>query len=510
MLTAGSTFAGYRIVRLLGSGGMGEVYLAEHPRLPRRDALKVLPATVSADPGFRERFNREADLAASLWHPHIVGVHDRGEYDGQLWIAMDHVAGSDADRRLRHCPGGMPREQVVEIVAAVAQALDYAHQRGLLHRDVKPANILLTEPGESSARIILADFGIGLRVDEVSGLTATNMAVGTLRYAAPEQLRGEPLDGRADQYALAATAYHLLTGKPPVHPDPAGLDAALARALAEDPAERYDSCVEFAAALRMDSPALRRELVPVSASTERRRQFTKGWMLSAVAFTGLYLIANTHSEAPSPSAAAPMTSTTTVTTSVTTTASSPVPTTTKPPATTSASTPAAAAPLLDTACSHAQATTTTTSTSGIPLRCISGVSGYSWQRDTGNHPAQVDPAIIGQAGWVDCVARHPRADCVAAAAEIAGSPNTVGPVYPAGIYAIPSVMPYGSYAAEVGPGGSCSYTILSRAGEVIDAGSRLIAVGKPTVEIDPRAQDGTFVSFGCTPWTQINPLPTNW
>lgn len=216
MLTAGSTFADYRIIRLLGSGGMGEVYLAEHPRLPRRDALKVLPANLSADPEFRERFNREADLAASLWHPQIVGVHDRGEFNGQLWIAMDYVEGSGAAEWLKCCPGGLPRAQVAEIVLAVAQALDYAHERGLLHRDVKPANILLSEPGESGGRILLADFGIGLRVDEVSGLTATNMAIGTLRYAAPEQLRGEAIDGRADQYALAATAYHLLTGTPPV------------------------------------------------------------------------------------------------------------------------------------------------------------------------------------------------------------------------------------------------------------------------------------------------------
>src|SRR5690625_387886 len=276
---------------------MGEVYLAEHPRLPRCDALKVLPAQVSADPGFRERFNREADLAASLWHPHVVGVHDRGEYDGRLWIAMDYVDGCDAAALLGRHPDGLPREQAVEIITAVAQALDYAHARGLLHRDVKPANILLTEPGDTGGRIMLADFGIGLRLNEVSGLTETNMAVGTLRYAAPEQLRGEPIDHRADQYALAATAYHLLTGKPPVHPD--GLDAALARALATDPARRYPSCSEFAAALRADAPT------PALTATERRRQFSKGWALSAAVFAALHIFGDSDPQPSAPAAVAP-------------------------------------------------------------------------------------------------------------------------------------------------------------------------------------------------------------
>lgn len=504
MLTAGSTVAGYRILRQLGCGGMGEVYLAEHPRLPRCDALKVLPARVSADPNFRERFNREADLAASLWHPHIVGVHDRGEYDGQLWIAMDYVDGSDAAALLGRHPAGLPRERAVGIVTAVAQALDYAHASGLLHRDVKPANILLSEPGDAGERILLADFGIGLRVDEVSGLTATNMAVGTLRYAAPEQLRGESIDHRADQYALAATAYHLLTGKPPVHPDPAGLDPALARALAADPAKRFASCAEFAAALRADA----RQSPPAAAAPKPRRRFRKGWGLSAAALTVLYVIGSTEdTEPPAPAVAAPVTSTTTVTASVTTTpVTTAAPSPPAPPAPTP--TPAAAAPLLDTACTHAQANTITTSTSGLALRCISGITGYSWQPDTGR--PQVDPAIVGQAGWLNCLDRHPFADCVAAAAQLAGSPNLTGPVFPPGVYDIPADMPYGSYAAEVGPGGSCSYTVLSRTGAVIDTGSRLIAVGKPTVEIDPRAERGTFVSVGCTPWAQTRPLPPDW
>lgn len=509
MLTAGSTFAGYRIVRQLGSGGMGEVYLAEHPRLPRRDALKVLPGQVSADPNFRERFNREADLAASLWHPHVVGVHDTGEYHGQLWIAMDHVDGSDAEALLQRHPGGLPREQALEIVAAVAQALDYAHQRGLLHRDVKPANILLTKPDESSARIILADFGIGLRVDEVSGLTATNMAVGTLRYAAPEQLRGEAIDHRADQYALAATAYHLLTGNPPVHPDPAGLEAPLARALAANPAERYSSCAEFAAALQTETaePAPRRLWL-----RRPNRRPSKGWGISAAVFLALYLLGNTsHPQPPAPAAAPATPTTTTSTTTVTAPPPPPVvapPTTTTPPPSAPATTAARAAPLLDSMCSHAQLNTTATSTSGTMLRCVSGLAGYSWQADTGG--TQVDSAIVGQGGWAGCLARFPRADCVAAAAQIAGSPERTGPVFPPGTYTIPTHMPYGTYSAGLGPGGSCSYTLFDRHGQVVDTGSRLITLGTPTVEIDPRAENGMFISFGCTPWVRTKPLPGDW
>jgi serine/threonine-protein kinase len=272
-LADGATFAGYTIVRLLGSGGMGEVYLVQHPRLPRRDALKVLPASVSADSEYRERFNREADIAATLWHPHIVGVHDRGEFDGQIWISMDYVEGTDAARLLRErYRDGMPTAEVAEIIAAVADALDYAHQRNLLHRDVKPANILLAHPDSGDKRILLADFGIARWANEISGLTATNMTVGTVSYAAPEQLMGERLDGRADQYALAATAFHLLTGSPPFEnsnpavvisqhlsapppaigarrPELSALDPVLARALAKDPNDRFERCADFARAL---------------------------------------------------------------------------------------------------------------------------------------------------------------------------------------------------------------------------------------------------------------------
>lgn len=270
-LAAGANFAGYTIVRLLGTGGMGQVYLARHPRLPREDALKILNASITADPAYRQRFEREADLVAGLWHPHIVGVHDRGETDGQLWITMDYVDGTDAGELLKSHPGGLPPELVLEIVGAVAEALDYAHDRHLLHRDVKPSNILIAESSDQR-RILLADFGIARRDDDNDGLTATNMTVGTVAYAAPEQLMGRALDGRADQYALAATAFHLLTGTPPFHdpnqavviskhltaappkvgdrqPGLAHLDPALSRAMSKDPADRFARCVDFARAL---------------------------------------------------------------------------------------------------------------------------------------------------------------------------------------------------------------------------------------------------------------------
>ncbi|WP_323182798.1 serine/threonine-protein kinase [Aldersonia sp. NBC_00410] len=270
-LSDGDTFAGFRIIRLLGAGGMGEVYLAQHPRLPRRDALKLLPREWSADPDYRSRFAREADLASTLWHPHIVGVHDRGEHEGQLWISMDFVDGVDAGHLLAdRYPAGMPLDEVATIVTAVASALDYAHKQGLLHRDIKPANIMLTHvDDDGDKRVLLTDFGIARNVDDISGLTTTNMTVGTVAYAAPEQLMGEDIDGRADQYALACTAYHLLAGEqlfphsnPAVvisrhlnaapsplsdaRPDLAALDPVFAVALAKNPEDRYARCQGFA------------------------------------------------------------------------------------------------------------------------------------------------------------------------------------------------------------------------------------------------------------------------
>jgi serine/threonine protein kinase len=286
-LEAGQMFAGYTIRRVLGSGGMGQVYLAAHPRLPREDALKVLPKDVTADPQYRERFEREAETAAGLSHPHIVGIHDRGEHDGQFWISMEYVAGTDVARLLRErFPRGMPVDEATAIVSAVAAALDYAHHRGLLHRDVKPANILVSESDGEPRRVFLADFGIARHIDDAAGLTNAKMAVGTVAYAAPEQLMAGSVDGRADQYALACTAFHLLTGAPPyagpnlavvigqqvsapppsigaLRPELAGLDPVFATAMAKDPSGRFGSCGEFARRLSEQASAARSNPQPL-------------------------------------------------------------------------------------------------------------------------------------------------------------------------------------------------------------------------------------------------------
>lgn len=272
-LVAGSLFAEYTILKLLGSGGMGKVYLAQHPRLPRRDAIKILRRALSTDNQYRERFQREADAAATLFHPNIVGVHDRGEYRGRLWIAMDYIDGKDIGQLMRRrFPGGMPAEDALAIVAAVADALDYAHQQGIVHRDVKPGNILLTNAPNGEQRIMLADFGIARQLSDPSGLTESNLAIGTVAYAAPEQLLGSDGLGRADQYALAATLFDLLTGAPPFEndnpvtvisqhlsapppllserrPELAELDDVLCAGLAKDPDDRYNNCAEFVEAL---------------------------------------------------------------------------------------------------------------------------------------------------------------------------------------------------------------------------------------------------------------------
>ncbi|MGH3967938.1 MAG: serine/threonine-protein kinase [Mycobacterium sp.] len=310
-LREGDVFAGYTILRLLGSGGMGEVYLAQHPRLPRRDALKVLPANLTADSEFRARFSREADLAAGLSHPNIVGIHDRGEYRGQLWISMDYVQGTDAAELLRsRYASGMPYPEVVEIVSAVADALDYAHSQGLLHRDVKPANILLGDPAPARRRrILLADFGIARQLGDISGLTATNMMIGTTAYAAPEQLKGADLDGRADQYALGCTVFHLLAGVAPFrHSNPAvvitqhlsepapligdrrtelaALNGVVAKALAKEPGHRYPSCSDFASALRDQPGSAAAETVAiarVAAGKAQRHRPRSAVLISAIA-----------------------------------------------------------------------------------------------------------------------------------------------------------------------------------------------------------------------------------
>ncbi len=272
MLRKGDVFAGYTIRRVLGQGGMGVVYLARHPRLPRLTALKLLSRELSADEEIRRRFEREADLVAQLEHPNIVNVYDRGTDDDQLWISMQFVAGTDvatADVNVL-TPG-----RAVQIVAETATALDFAHAGGVLHRDVKPANILLAKPPIGRPeRVVLTDFGIAAVRDSETTLSSGDTITATLAYAAPEHLAGAPLDHRADQYSLACTLFWMLTGSVPfpgpspgaviqahlskpvpplrsLRPDlPATLDAVLARATAKRVDARYASCAEFATAAK--------------------------------------------------------------------------------------------------------------------------------------------------------------------------------------------------------------------------------------------------------------------
>ncbi|MEE6176495.1 serine/threonine-protein kinase [Mycobacterium sp. 050134] len=249
-LASGATFAGYVIARRLGSGSTGDVYLVQDRSSAVWRALKVLSAELSADEEFRRRFQAETPAAASLTHPHIVEVHERGEFYGRLYVAMQYVEGIDAARLMAdRFPAVSPAGEVLALVSAVAEALDYAHDSGMLHLDVKPANILLTGRGEGERRILLSDFG-----------TAPALGASTGKYAAPEQApagAGSAVDGRADQYALAATAFHLLTGtspgeRPPslssLRPELVRLDRVFARALAESPADRFETCRQFAQA----------------------------------------------------------------------------------------------------------------------------------------------------------------------------------------------------------------------------------------------------------------------
>ncbi|MFD6163060.1 serine/threonine-protein kinase [Nocardia sp. NPDC060256] len=187
-------FAGYTIERLLGRGGMGSVYLARHPRLPRLTALKLLNPEVFHDKEIRTRFEREADLVARLDHPNIVTVFDRGVEDERLWISMQYIDGTDA---AAVDAWSLPPQRAVQIIGETAKALDFAHSRGVLHRDVKPANILLEGTGGAGERVFLTDFGIARFRDETGRLTQTGTFTATLAYASPEQLSGALLDHRA-------------------------------------------------------------------------------------------------------------------------------------------------------------------------------------------------------------------------------------------------------------------------------------------------------------------------
>ncbi|MGW4249393.1 protein kinase domain-containing protein [Nocardia sp. NPDC004722] len=265
----GGVFAGFRIVRWLGAGGMGEVFLAQDRTLPRHVALKVLTEQAGRDAELRARFLREADIVARLDHPNIVTVHARGEDHGRLWIAMGFVDGTDVERALH--TGPLDPARALRILTATADALDCAHDARVLHRDVKPANILLTTgPRE---RVVLTDFGIAKSVEESSSLTQKGDVLASFHYSAPERLDGTTSGDRAsDIYSLGCTLFHILTGRRPFDDSgiaklvyahmyqpvpsaraanaalPAALDAVIARALAKNPADRYRTCGELAAA----------------------------------------------------------------------------------------------------------------------------------------------------------------------------------------------------------------------------------------------------------------------
>lgn len=264
----GQTIAAYRVEALIGSGGMGVVYRAVHEHLRRVVALKLLSPELARLGEFRERFVRESRLAASLQHPHIVTIYDAGESDGRLYIAMQYVQGSDLQRVV--ADGRLEPERAVAIVEQVAAALDAAHGRGLVHRDVKPANVLLE--GE---HCYLTDFGLTKVAAEESVLTGRGDFVGTLDYLAPEQIENVDVDARADIYALGCLLYHCLSGTRPfgsmgsdlklIHahlhePPPSlppevaarypGLDEVVKRAMAKDRADRHASAGELAAAAR--------------------------------------------------------------------------------------------------------------------------------------------------------------------------------------------------------------------------------------------------------------------
>jgi predicted Ser/Thr protein kinase len=292
-------FGAYDIQREVGRGGMGVVYLATDRRLGRRVALKVIVPELAADPQFRQRFEREARVAATLEHPHVVPVYEAGEHDGSLFIAMRFIDGRDLATEVRD-HGRVAPDRLGRIVAQVAGALDAAHRSGVVHRDVKPANVLLTGAGDDE-QAYLTDFGLTREAASESGLTLTGQWVGTVDYAAPEQILGEPTDARSDVYALGCLAFQALTGKPPYQGAPAArlfahmndpppsacaarpelqpdVDATLARAMAKKPADRFQSAGDLGRALAAGLAG--------RAQVEPERTVARGAALTGVTPTG--------------------------------------------------------------------------------------------------------------------------------------------------------------------------------------------------------------------------------
>jgi serine/threonine protein kinase len=261
-LAAGSEFAGFRVERTLGHGGMGIVYLAREVRLDRDVALKVIRAELAEDEHFRTRFRDESRTAASIEHPRVVSVFGAGEREGLLYVVMRYVAGRDLGR-LISSRGPLPADQAAALIAEVADGLDAVHAAGLVHRDVKPANVLVGDPGpgDEMPTAFLTDFGLAKIAASTSGLTATGEVIGTIDYMAPEQIEGRRVDARTDVYALGCVLFHAVTGQVPfperessskmwAHmnepPPPAGrsghtLDPVIRRAMAKDPGDRFPS-----------------------------------------------------------------------------------------------------------------------------------------------------------------------------------------------------------------------------------------------------------------------------
>ena len=271
-LQPGDVFAGHRIEAVAGRGGMGVVYKATHLALDHAVALKVISPQLAQDERFRRRFGEESRIAVSIRHPNVVPIHNAGEEDGLLFVTMDLIEGADL-RALLVVNGPLDLAHAATIVGEVAAALDAAHARGLVHRDIKPANVLIEGEGVDE-RVFLTDFGLARQVEASTGVTATGAFVGTLDYVAPEQIRGERVDARADVYALGCVLFELLTGHAPfaarddkvakmyahlqedapslriLRPDlPGELDLVIQRALAKDPADRYPSAGDFARAV---------------------------------------------------------------------------------------------------------------------------------------------------------------------------------------------------------------------------------------------------------------------
>jgi tRNA A-37 threonylcarbamoyl transferase component Bud32 len=267
----GTELAGYRIERVLGRGGMSVVFLAHDPRLKRNVALKLLSPELAEDEAFRDRFLRESRLAASLDHPNVVPIYEAGEVEGLLYIAMRHVHGTDLRALLRAQGGPLAPDRALVVVDQIAAALDTAHERGLVHRDVKPSNVLLTGSA-GKEHCYLADFGLSTSASDRSAADAAQI-IGTIDYVAPEQIQGAEVDGRADVYSLACLLYECLVGEVPFRrandiaviyahleepvpkaseraPLPAAVDAVLERGTAKLPDERWQTCSALVEAAR--------------------------------------------------------------------------------------------------------------------------------------------------------------------------------------------------------------------------------------------------------------------